>query len=287
MKFLNRPFLFFLYSNLFIAVCAVIMAWQTCTLLLHQSLSLDLAGFIFFGTLTSYSFHWMLTPADNSASSRTAWQQQFRWFHTVLLVISVGATAFFLLPLLDHWPLLLFTAVITFLYSAPKIPHPLFGILKKVALGKTLFLAIVWMHVTTLLPLLVSDQSWQPSFGWFAASRFFLIYAICILFDRRDRESDIALGIRSLITRLSEGSIRFLFFISLAFFFISTIALYFHQITPIVIAILLIPGLILVPLYRYAIHKGGDIFYYFVLDGFMALSSLLTLIPGIIDSAKS
>ncbi len=109
--------------------------------------------------------------------------------------------------------------VLTFLYSAPKVPHATFRWLKKIAIGKTIFLAFVWMYVTTLLPFLIADASKQ---GWMEAVllsiyRFFLVYAICILFDHRDREEDRAEGIRSLITSLEEPHLDKLYYASSSF----------------------------------------------------------------------
>lgn len=281
MKVFHRFLLFYLYSNLFIASCAILMAWQTYDVLLHQPPSIDVLGFIFFGTLVSYSFHWMLTSPENSPGSRNIWLRDHKWVHIVLFFVGVTGTTFFVGPLVEHWQVLLVTAFITFLYSAPKIPHPISDFLKKVALGKTLFLAMVWMHVTTTLPLLLAKGPWLPVYTMFAISRFLLIYAICILFDKRDRESDIIHGIRSLITWLSENSIRLLYYGSLILFFATTIALYWFDLSSLFIFILLIPGLILLFLYRIASQKGRDILYYFVLDGFMAISAAISLITGV------
>lgn len=281
MRFFQKLFLFFVFSNLFIAGCAVIMAWQTSQLLLHKPPHNNTLGFIFFGSLCSYSFHWMLTRETGTVSSRSAWFKRYKQVYYLLLFAGIAGTAFFGVSLIDHWPVLALTAFITFLYSAPKIPHRIFESLRKVAIGKTFFLAFVWMHVTTTLPLLIDQAKLTTPELLFAGARFFLIYAICILFDRRDRDYDLTLGIKSLITWLSEQNIRRLFYLSLILFALSTLCLLsFGFSTPIVIC-LLIPGIILSFLYTYAITTGNDIFYYFILDGFMALSAVLTLIPGL------
>ena len=164
------------------------------------------------------------------------------------------------------------------MYSAPKIPHPIFNGLKKIAIGKTLFLAIVWMHVTSSLPLLINGAEWKGSDVLFCLSRFFLLYAICILFDRRDRLYDQSLGIRSLITWMSENNIRRLFYLSLILFGLVSIFLLDYSFRIPEIAGILSPGVLLALLYTYAINSGGDIFYYFILDGFMALSSLFSFV---------
>lgn len=278
----SNLFRFFIYSNFFIACCAVAMVYQTYELLLHTSPDLNFIAFVFFATICSYSFHWYLTPDITTiTSSRIEWLKKNRNVHVVLFFAGFAGSVIYGILLLRHWPWLLISAVITFLYSAPKIRHPWFRVLRKVALGKTIFLAFAWMYVTTILPVQLSDQPWKTDFYLFAAGRFFLIYAICILFDYRDREYDKSIGIRSLITWLSERAIANLFTLSLLLFATFTFLMLQYGYEYIIISILLIPGIITATLYKLATNKFSDLLYYFVLDGLMALSALLTLIPGI------
>ncbi len=277
MNFTGKLFRLFIYSNVFIALCAVIMVYQTYELLLDTTPALYFIAFVFFATLCSYSFHWWLTPADIAITTpRIQWLARYKKVHLVLFFIGLAGVVISGLFLLDHWYWLLLSALITFLYSAPKIPHAYFKALRKVALAKTIFLAFVWMYVTTVLPLLVSDQPWRNEFTLFAAGRFFLIYAICILFDYRDREYDKSIGIRSLITWLSDKNINILFIFSLLFFLIFTAWLIQYNYPYRILIVLLIPGAITASLYRYAKKNFPDMLYYFALDGLMALSSLVT-----------
>ncbi len=278
MTFTGKLFRFFIYSNLFIACCAVLMVRQTCQLLLHTNPGIPLISFIFFATVCSYSFHWYLTPVEgNISSSRVNWLNQHRRVHLLLLIIGVIGTIISAFFLLNHWHWLLTAALVTFLYSAPKIPHRSFRMLRKIALGKTIFLAFTWTYVTSILPLQIEAKEWSTAFSVFAAHRFFLIYAICILFDYRDREYDKSIGIRSLITWLSERNITILFTFSVILFVIFTIWLAALGQPLHIIIILLLPGLITAALYNYAKKNFSDILYYFILDGLMALSPLLTL----------
>jgi 4-hydroxybenzoate polyprenyltransferase len=272
---------FFVYSNLFIAVCAVLMVNQTYSFLLHTSSNSYLLLFVFFSTICSYSFHWYLTSHSVLPSSRMDWLKQNRRLHTILFITGIIGAGIFFFYLLPYWHWLLFSAIITFLYSAPKIPGKHFQRLRRVALGKTIFLAFVWMYVTTILPIIISPQHWQNHFFLFITSRFFLIYAICILFDYRDREDDKAAGIRSMITYLKERNIFYLFLFSLGVFAVATIWMLRYDYTITDIVILLLPGIITGLLYKYAMRNFSDIFYYLVLDGLMALSAILMLIPGI------
>ncbi len=272
---------FFIYSNLFIAVCAILMADQTFRVLLHHDAVVDLLGFIFFSTLASYSFHWYLTSGSVIPSPRMDWLQRHRNVHIILFFAGIAGAAFFFFSLLPYFAWLLIAALVTFLYSAPKIPHRYFRLLRRVAIGKTIFLAFVWMYVTTVLPILVSGQRWNEQYVLFVINRFFLIYAICILFDYRDREDDRIAGVKSLITWLSEKNITLLFIFSLSIFFISTFLLanYGYPLSDTIL--LCIPGIITACLYDYAKRHFSDMLYYFVLDGLMALSALLMLLARI------
>jgi len=267
---------FFIYSNLFIACCAILMLAQTCSQMLHTPPPAGLLAFVFCATISSYSFHWYLTPAtDEFHSDRVSWLSRYKNVHLWLFLLGTAGAAIFGFELISHWRWLVFAAGITFLYSAPKVPHPWFRSLRKIAIGKTIFLAGVWMFVTSVLPLGVSGKPWQTDFTLFCISRFFLIYAICILFDYRDREYDIAIGIRSLVTAMDEKNINRLFIASIVIFAASTLALYFYDHSVSAILSLIIPGVITSSLYSHAKKSTSDILYYFVLDGLMALSAVL------------
>ena len=277
----KRLFLFFVYSNLFTAGCAVAMVDQTYRFLLQSPVNMHFLLFVLSSTLCSYSFHWYLTSHSVIPSPRLKWLEKNRNIHVVLFIVGLAGSGIFFFYLLPYWHWLLIGVFITFLYSAPKLPHRYFKFLRKVAFGKTIFLAFVWMYVTTILPIIISDRDWNTSYVLFAVSRFFQIYAICILFDYRDREDDKADGIRSLITYLDEKGIFYLFTFSIIIFFICTGLLYRYDYKISDIIILLIPGILTAALYQYAKRNFFDIFYYFFLDGLMAFSALVMLISSI------
>lgn len=282
MSFFRKAIDFLVYSNLFIAGCAVLMVHQASWLLLNTSPDKYLTGFVFFSTICSYSFHWFLTSNSVLPSVRVQWTRRFHYFHLALFVIGLAGAAVFFYYLLPHWQWLAVAAIATFLYSAPKIPHPWFRALRKVAFGKTIFLSFVWMYVTTILPVVVTGTEWTNVVTLFAISRFFLIYAICILFDYRDRLDDKAAGIRSLITYFNERGIRLIFAFSLLIFCVATVWMWWYGYSALAIGILLLPGIITACLYNYAIRHFSDMFYYLVLDGLMALSALIMLVARLV-----
>jgi hypothetical protein len=174
---------FFVYSNLFIAICAVLMVSQTYQLLLHMDPDWNVIGFIFFSTICSYSFHWYLSSDTAPGSSRSLWQKRNHYVHVILFFIGLGGAAIFFFILSKHWFWLALSAVPTFLYTAPKIPHKHFRLLRKIALGKTIFLAAVWMYVTTILPLAVHNTPWKNDaylFLWFYQYNIITVVALLV-----------------------------------------------------------------------------------------------------------
>ena len=275
---MNAIFRFFIYSNLFIASCAVLMINQTYQLLFHLPPNKYFLAFVFSATIASYSFHWYLTSLPEKTSPRFDWLKKHRTFHLVLFFIGVASSAFFFFYFIEFWPWIFFSIFLTFLYSAPKLPHVWFKALLNVAIGKTIFLAMVWTYVTTMLPIAITSNNWTTAIILFCISRYFFIYAVCIIFDYRDRDSDKAEGIKSMITYFSERGVDFLFFASLVVYAAVTLLLLSYHFSMIDVILLLIPGVITAFSYYPAKKNYSDIFYYFILDGLMMLSALLMLV---------
>lgn len=273
----RKIFDWIVFSNLFIAGCAMVMVIQTSQIILHTPANTDYLWFVFFSSICSYNFHWWLTPHSVIHSPRIEWATRYRNIHLILFVAGLVGAGIFFYFLLPYWVGLLATAIATFLYSAPKIPHPWFHALRRVALGKTIFLSLVWMNVTTILPAWISGKEWSADFWLFVISRYFMIYAICILFDYRDREDDKKRGVRSLVTFLNEKNIFILFFISVLIYMVATLLLLQYDQPLYIVIILLLPGILTASLYKYATKHFSDFFYYFILDGMMALPSFITL----------
>jgi 4-hydroxybenzoate polyprenyltransferase len=253
------------------------MTWQTSHVL-HLPVSYDFFGFVFFASICSYNFHWFLTPQSHKSPDRVKWTHDHKNTHLLFYFAGVIGSIVFFVKLHHHWFALFFATFITFLYSAPKIPLPYFRFLKQVAIGKTTFLTTVWTYVTAIMPVFIAGEHFNHQMKLFAASRFFLIYSICILFDYRDRDDDKEEGIRSMITYFDEQGVNRLFAFSLIAFVIFTLGLLFTGLSLVSVVVLLIPGFMLAILYSYAKRNFSDYLYYFVLDGLMMLSGLLMLL---------
>lgn len=269
---------YFVFSSLYIAIGAVVMIWQTSRLLLGSPPPGRLLGFVFFATICSYNFHWYLTPRSATPSRRVLWTHRHKTLHFVLYLTGLVGAAVYFFYLLPWFPALCFAALLTFFYSAPKLPWPIFRQLQKIAVGKTIFLAFVWVYVTVVLPLIVQQAQWNMAFVLFVASRFFFTYAVCVVFDSRDRQDDRRQGIKSLITILDDKGIDRLFWTSMVLFFLTNFALSRFHYPAFYIFLLVVPGLILAALYHETKRNFSDDLYYTVLDGLMMFSGLLMLI---------
>lgn len=270
-------FHFFLFTSLFISGCALLMVNQTNLLLQLQYDAPDYLLFVFFATLCSYNFHWYLTPDMPSETLRIEWTRRNKTLHLALFITGLTGSAWYFFHFIEHWFWLTGSVVLTFLYSAPKLNFFPFHHLRKIAVGKTIFLAFVWMYVTTFLPIALDDRHWGLSATLFCIHRFFLIYAICIIFDYRDRQWDREQGIRSMITWFSERGVNAIFVISLLLFALSTAWFCYLETGLLHFFILLLPGILTALLYPHARKNFSDYLFYFVLDGLMMLSALLML----------
>jgi 4-hydroxybenzoate polyprenyltransferase len=268
----------FLFSSFYIALCAVLMVYQAAHLFLQGTITPAIYFFVFFATVCSYNFHWWLSTHSATGSERLQWALNNKSLHLILCMIGLAGAAIFFFPLRQYWFWIGIGGFLTFLYTAPKIPQKVFMGLRQIAIGKTIFLALVWTYITTVLPFVISGRHWMAGFTWFTGSRFFLIYAICLLFDYRDREDDKADGIRSMITFFKERGINNLFAGSLVLFVASTVILYWNGLNVFQIVVLLVPGIVLAALYNYSKKNFSDYFYYGVLDGLMMLSAVLMLL---------
>lgn len=248
------------------------------SLLFGLRFSFPLYLFVFSGSVCSYNFHWYLTPPQVPAfSPKQQWNLSRKNLHLFLALAGLLGSGIAAVLLRQHWLWLALTAFLTFMYSAPMIQHSFFQPLRRIAVGKTIYLAFAWTQVTALLPLVIDLESLQPVHIWYVVNRFFFLYAICIVFDLRDREGDRRIGIRSLVTFLDNRGIDNLFWFSVAISLATNFLLL--RWLPLNSALALVfPLLVLSLLYEKAKQSRSDYLYYFFLDGLMALSAPILIL---------
>ncbi len=196
------------------------MVYQTNELILHTTPDPYFIAFVFFATICSYSFHWYLTPAGiELASSRSQWLSRNKNVHVVLIFYRPCRCCFFRFFFIAPLALAATIRIYHFSLFSPQNSTSLFQGSPKSGIGQNRFSCFcmdVCHNNTSACRSVISPG--KRIFLYLPLSRFFLIYAICILFDYRDREYDKNVGIRSLITWLSDKSITRLFIVSLLLF---------------------------------------------------------------------
>ncbi|HTJ13673.1 MAG TPA: UbiA family prenyltransferase [Dinghuibacter sp.] len=265
-----------LFSSLFISGCAVLMVYQTVQLLHLENVPDDLYAFVFWATMSSYNFHWYLTPAAYSSTERMGWSARHKRLELSLFLFCSLFAAYYLFFLHAYAGWIGIGVVLTFLYTAPKIPHKPFFYLRRIAVGKTLFLTSVWTYITAALPVVISGDAAPGPAILLILHRFLLIYAICLIFDYRDRDQDRQSGIRSLVVYLDERGNDRLFYGCCAAALLDTVLLLFYRFPVAVVTALAVPVLITLLLYPEGKRSKSDYLFYLVLDGLMAFSAVFT-----------
>ncbi len=278
-----RPLRYILSHALFAAFCAVALCFQTLDLL-QAPASRYLYAFVFFATLCSYNFHFLLAAVFFTKNPVTL-QLLLRNNVVTLLLLVVSATGLLLciaaLPYLRGWVLPAFAA--TALYSLPLLPWRVSVWLRKAGFAKTVLLALTWTYVTAWLPV----AHWATSSGdvvWLLVLRFVFMLQLCLLFDLRDTAVDKMRGLHSLATDLSRQSVELIFF-SCGLVYLAAVYywwLYCAGGQTIGQAVAL-GSITLLCGYFYwlALRPRGYFFYYFWVDGLMFLSPVLTSMASI------
>ena len=266
-----------LFSGIFTALIAVTLAEETSLLLSNRPLEPIFLAFIFSATLGAYNLHWHWSPPENHETIRKTFLRLWPKAHLYLALLGIAGTLL-LIPALSKDLLFILPAILfTFLYTAPKSPYPALHFLRSFSMAKTFYLASVWTYVTTILPLLHRSPGGDWNASLFIMARFFLIYAICLLFDWRDKEADAAQGIDSMVSGLSKKGLRRIFTLCLSIYTLALIALASRGWSIRDTLILLTPGVLCTLLYPRAISSRSEILFYGLIDGSLILPYLLRL----------
>jgi len=272
---LTEIFQFLIFSNIWVAMCALVMSYYTFSFF-RQPVSLPFLMFVFFSTLCSYTFHLFLTTENEPISTRISWALRNK---KVLLGLCImGAVfAFFIgiFYLSSYYQWFIPLALLTFLYSAPKIPYKPFLLLRGFGLGKTFYVSIVWAIVTVALPLSISGFIWNNVLTVFFLNRFFLILSVCILFDFKDRHHDGLSNIKNLVTYFDERKLFVAMTICTFLFLLSGFILFRKMLIIKQILIFSLPAIFLLLGFRKLKNTQSDEWYYGYLDGILMLSGIV------------
>ena len=262
----------FIFSNVYVALAAVMMCYCSQRLF-GLFFDKNLAIFVFSATICSYSLHWFLTSSDIK-TPRILWTDKNRNLLKVLFVASLLAILGSFFYVFSLWKILFPLAFLTFLYTAPKIPFRFFRFLQGFAAAKTLYLAVVWLCVTVVLPFENAKIAWTNEMILFTFNRFLLIGTACMLFDYRDRDEDF--GIKNLITYFDEKKLNISFYTS-TFCFFGTCFFLKNTFSSFEIFALALPYFVLICIFSILKNTKNDYWFYVVLDGIVMLSGVALL----------
>ena len=198
LKYLRQGLDFLLFSNIFIAICALAQGMVTYQLLGARPDGHVLA-ILFCATLSLYNFSIFLSkPQDPGASRfrRVRWIfSHYRLMVTITLITILSLIPLFLFLSMTGKLLLVFLAVVAVAYNLPvfTVNDKKFS-LRNIPGVKLFLIALVWSLSAVLLPILEleSHQVLVSSRDTIllVAKRFLLVAAITVPFDNRDLFQD-------------------------------------------------------------------------------------------------
>ena len=276
MRFLQ----FILSHSIFIAFCAAGLCFQT-HILLHRPADLNIYGFIFFSTLCGYNLYWLQSKFyfSDRKLNRAFFKRHYSFF--LLFGLAAIGTFYFLLKIGWLLPYIAVGGVLTLLYALPLWPFAFAKHLQKAGFFKTTLLSLTWAYVTVVIPAAGSgDMVLMPITVLFCA-RFSFMLLLCIIFDMRDISVDKVHGLHSLATDLSKKTLDIIIYLVFGLYILAGLLVraYFNDDRQMLAFI--VTGMIVWLVYRMSLRRKEYIFYYFLVDGLMLISSLLSFLATV------
>jgi hypothetical protein len=184
MKFLKQLLDFYINSSIHVALSCFALVKITY-LMLNIKTDNCVAFFAFFGTLVGYNFvkfDALARANKNKMRSQLKVIAAFSFVSSLVVIF-----CFFKLQYATKIIATLFL-VLTILYTLPFFPNTKNA--RNWAGLKIYIVAICWVGVTVMMPILNSGISFQNSFYIIALQRFFLIFSLILIFEIIDLKTD-------------------------------------------------------------------------------------------------
>jgi hypothetical protein len=270
---------FIVSHSIFIAVCAAALCFQTA-LLLQVTLSAWLYSFVFFSTICSYNFYWLLS-SYSFVPQKIIFHLRKYYSNSIVLLLSAAGMGISFFQVSALAPVIAVAALLTFLYAVPLLPFKWLQAARKAGLLKTILLAFTWAFITVYIPYVYAGEKESTSLYLLFTIRFLFMLMLCIIFDARDTGIDKIRGLQSLTTLLAPATVKFIMFFLFVMYLVTGVVFRFYFNAPAQIAALLVTGAAVAVAYFYSLKKQGYFFYYFFIDGLMLFSALLTFVASI------
>ncbi|RZK79417.1 MAG: hypothetical protein EOO85_03690 [Pedobacter sp.] len=281
---------FLLFSNLFIAVCAVAQGLITYHLLKVPADKYVLA-FIFFATIGLYNFSMLLSKPkkpEDSPFKRVRWIfSHHRMIISITLISLLCLVPLFLLYLsIESKLLMLFTGLVAVGYNIPFLTLNNENIgLRNIPGIKLFLIAMVWAVSCVLLPIMELQHSNQLNITpgdtlLLVFKRFLFVAAITVPFDIRDLFQDKLYALKTIPVMLGEKrAYIFCQFLLLGYLLL---LLLFRQATyPDIAAVILNLAVTGWLIFKSNIKKN-EYYYFLYLDGTMLLQYVLLIVFSLV-----
>ena len=280
----RRFFDFLIYSNLYIAVAAVLMTVESQILLGMRPDWHPYLFLILFATLFEYNLHKFVSVFfyhQTLDRSKFGWiMDHLKLFYFIVFASVAGfiITACFakIGVLITLFPL----GLLTFLYSFPVYRHgvKLFR-LREVPLVKIFIISFVWSATCIILPIVQAGL--RPD--WAAVSlmileRSLFVFAITVPFDIRDMAGDLRSGLKTLPLLVGEKNAMHVANFALLLFFLLSMVHYLLTWQLFIVAAFFISAVSTFIFLNHPRIKAVKEYHYGVLDGTMALQGLLVIL---------
>lgn len=282
-KLLRRCVDFLIFSNLYIAIAAVLFTVQSQ---IQLGMHPDWHPYLFlilFATLFEYNLHkFVAVFFYKHALQETKFSWIARNLKLFYFIVFSSVAGFIIAACFAKWSVLITLfplGALTFLYSFPvyKKGIKIFR-LREVPLAKIFIISLVWSATCVLLPVVQANLHTEP---WLLllliCERFLFVFAITVPFDIRDMESDQKSNLKTLPLLVGErtsikmaGTALILFMIACTIHYSLTQQYHF-------VAVFLISGFSTLYFINNEKVKNLEHYHYGVLDGTMALQGLLVI----------
>jgi len=189
MQVLRRIVDFYINSSIHVALAVCGLTWVTL-LNFNLGANLDFIYFIFFATVTGYNFVKYFGLAKFHHRSLANWLKYIQIFSFLCFL----GLLYYALKLKGQ-TIIYFgvLGVITFIYAIPFLPKKIFmesGNLRAISGLKIYVIALVWMAVTVIIPLLNEDYILNNDAIIEAIQRYFYVVIAMLPFEIRDMRYD-------------------------------------------------------------------------------------------------
>lgn len=240
-----------------------------------------LGGMVFFSTMSGYNLYWALSKYTFSRHLTLKEFLAHNYSHLILAFLGGLFLLYYFYTQPATIPYMIVAFVLTTAYSLPLWPLAVAQKFRKTGFLKTVLLSFTWAYVTVIIPAIPVLKTHLAPVIVLLAARFFFMLILCLIFDVRDKDVDKIRNLHSLATDISSSTFRKLALLIFIGYFISGIFLrYYFSETGQVVAFF-ISFLLLIGIYLLSLKKRGYFFYYFLVDGMMLFTSIISFIASL------